>query len=74
MARLISLALRSGVEPKDIIKRLRGIACHRVAWHGGEKIHSCADAIAKALELNSGVLKKDVNCSLKQQAGCGKYG
>ena len=52
IARLISLALRSGVEPKAIIKHLRGIACHQVAWHEGEKILSCADAIAIALEKN----------------------
>jgi ribonucleoside-diphosphate reductase alpha chain len=51
IARLISLALRSGVEPKAIIKHLRGIACHSIAWHEGEQILSCADAIAKALEF-----------------------
>ncbi len=52
IARLISLALRSGVEPKAIIKHLRGIACHSIAWHEGEKILSCADAITKAIDLH----------------------
>jgi ribonucleoside-diphosphate reductase alpha chain len=52
IARLISLALRSGVEPKAIIKQLRGIACHQISWYEGEKIISCADAIGKALETN----------------------
>jgi len=58
IARLISLALRSGVEPKAIIKHLRGIACHQVSWSQGEKILSCADAIAKALESHNGLLEK----------------
>jgi len=53
IARLISLALRSGVEPQAIIKNLRGIACHSVAWHEGEKVLSCADAIAKALDTHT---------------------
>jgi len=44
IARLISLALRSGVEPKVIIKHLQGIACHQVSWYEGGKILSCADA------------------------------
>ena len=45
IARLISLALRSGIEPKTIIKQLSGIACNQISWYKGEKIHSCADAI-----------------------------
>jgi len=51
LARLISLAFRSGVDPAAVVKQLRGISCHMPAWEkGGNKILSCADAIAKAVE------------------------
>ena len=51
LARLISLAFRSGVDPAPIVKQLKGISCHMPAWEkGGNKILSCADAIAKAIE------------------------
>ncbi len=48
-ARLCSLALRSGIEPKSIIKQLIGISCHKPSGYGSKKILSCSDAIAKAL-------------------------
>ncbi len=51
LARLISLALRSGIGPEHIVKQLKGISCHTPAWQaGGGKILSCADAFAKAIE------------------------
>lgn len=49
-ARLCSLALRSGIEPKSIIKQLIGISCHKPSGYGTKKILSCSDAIAKALK------------------------
>jgi len=51
LARMISLALRSGIGPEHIIKQLKGISCHMPAWEpGGGKILSCADAFGQALE------------------------
>ncbi len=50
IGRLISLALRSNVEPEEVIKQLKGISCHQPTWHEGGRILSCSDAIAKALE------------------------
>ena len=50
IGRLVSLALRSNIEPDVIIKQLKGISCHNQAWASGGKITSCSDAIAKALE------------------------
>jgi len=50
VGRLISLALRSGVEPSTIIRQLRGIRCPSPSWHDGKPILSCADAIGRALE------------------------
>jgi len=50
IGRLVSLALRSNIEPEEIIKQLKGISCHQPAWHNGGRILSCSDAIAKAIE------------------------
>ena len=50
IGRLVSLALRSNIEPEAIISQLKGITCHQQTWSSGGKITSCSDAIAKALE------------------------
>lgn len=50
IGRLISLSLRSNIEPEEIVKQLKGISCHQPSWTEGGKILSCSDAIAKALE------------------------
>jgi ribonucleoside-diphosphate reductase alpha chain len=50
VSRLISLALRCGIEVDQIIKQLKGVRCPNQAWEKGGRIYSCADAIAKAIE------------------------
>jgi len=50
IGRLVSLALRSDIEPIEIEKQLKGISCHSPAWAAGGKIASCSDAISKAIE------------------------
>lgn len=48
--RLVSLALRSGVDPSSIVDQLKGIRCPSPAWVSGATVYSCADAIARVLE------------------------
>lgn len=50
IGRLISLALRSNIDPIEIIKQLKGVRCNQPVWEAGGSILSCSDAIAKALE------------------------
>src|SRR3989304_1744411 len=49
IGRLISLAFRSGVSPQSIIRQLIGIRCNQPYGLGKNIIHSCADAISKAV-------------------------
>jgi ribonucleoside-diphosphate reductase alpha chain len=50
VSRLISLAMRSGLEIEPIIKQLKGIRCPAPLLGKGGLILSCPDAIGRALE------------------------
>ncbi len=50
ISRLISLALRSGIDVRDVIKQLKGIGGPSPIWENGTQILSTPDAIAKAIE------------------------
>ena len=49
IGRLVSLSLRSGIEPDEIVKQLMGISCHMPSWENGNRVLSCSDAISKAI-------------------------
>jgi len=48
--RLVSLAFRTGIEVKSIIEQLSNIRCPSPSWEKGQRIFSCADAIARVVE------------------------
>jgi ribonucleoside-diphosphate reductase alpha chain len=50
IGRLISIALRSWVNPNALIRQLKGIRCPSIGFEENEIITSCADGVAKVLE------------------------
>jgi len=50
-SRLVSMALRSGIDVEVMVEQLKGIRCHSTLRHKeGLKVLSCPDAIGKVLE------------------------
>ncbi|WP_254863649.1 adenosylcobalamin-dependent ribonucleoside-diphosphate reductase [Halovivax gelatinilyticus] len=49
LAKVISTALRSGVDPDEIVDELCGTRSPKVAWDKGEQIQSIPDAIGTAM-------------------------
>ena len=83
--RIVSTALRSGVDPKELIEQLRGIRCLSTAMArsngGGVNVLSCPDAIARAIEEATGQVPNtaeavvgktcpDCGQSLRKESGC----
>lgn len=60
--RLVSLALRSGIQVESVIKQLAGIRCPSPSWENGRMVLSCPDAMAQ-------VLAKGVNVKIEESAG-----
>lgn len=48
VSRMVSLALRHGVDAKEIVEQLQGITCHPV-WDAGVQVRSTPDALALVL-------------------------
>ena len=52
IGRLVSLAWRSGIQARQAVKQMIGITCHKPAGFGDNRITSCADAVAKAIQMH----------------------
>ncbi len=68
-SRLISNALRCGLDLSAIVKNLRGIRCPSISWEQGKAVMSCADAIAGVLEKYAG--DDEVSAHREVEAGPG---
>ncbi len=71
LGRLISMLLQNGVEPEDIIKHLKGISCYKPFGLNENKILSCADAVAKAIEEACGIVV-EIPQNIKDKINGGK--
>ncbi len=49
-SRLVSMALRSGMDVDTLVEQLRGIRCHSTLRQKGLKVLSCPDAIGRVIE------------------------
>ncbi len=69
IGRMVSLAWRSGLSSRQVIKQLQGISCHSPSGFGENKILSCADAVARAIqshiEANGGKVQHEKSYSAK---------
>ncbi|MCM0083884.1 vitamin B12-dependent ribonucleotide reductase [Geomonas sp. Red32] len=52
IGRMVSLAWRSGVQARSVVKQLLGISCHSPSGFGDNKVLSCSDAVAKAIQAH----------------------
>lgn len=48
-ARLISLCLRCGIDPEDVVEQIEGIRSPKVSWDRGDQVFSVPDGIALAM-------------------------
>jgi len=72
IGRLVSLALRSGVDPKEVVNQLKGIGGSEPIFTEGGLVTSIPDAIAKVLERHFGEVKnnaKDLFQSICRMCG-----
>jgi len=49
-SRLVSMALRSGMDVETLVEQLKGIRCHSTLRQNGLKVLSCPDAIGRVIE------------------------
>lgn len=68
IGRLVSLAWRSGVQARQAVKQMIGITCHKPAGFGENRVTSCADAVAKAIQMHMAQHGED-GVAVKQNGG-----
>ncbi|OGR28629.1 MAG: ribonucleoside-diphosphate reductase, adenosylcobalamin-dependent, partial [Desulfuromonadales bacterium GWD2_54_10] len=70
IGRMVSLAWRSGVQARQVVKQLLGISCHCPSGFGDNRVLSCADAVAKAIQAHMVASGYDINAeSAKHDRG-----
>ncbi|MFZ3207771.1 MAG: vitamin B12-dependent ribonucleotide reductase [Geobacteraceae bacterium] len=76
IGRMVSLAWRSGVQARQVIKQLLGISCHCPSGFGENKVLSCADAVAKAIQAHmvAGGWDAGMNKSAHERGACPECG
>ena len=74
IGRLVSLALRSGIDINSIIEQLKGIRCPNPSWEKGGRIFSCSDAIARVIERRLVKSKEEKGPKLVRGSGSKKAG
>lgn len=76
IGRMVSLAWRSGVQARQVIKQLLGISCHCPTGFGDNRILSCADAVAKAIQAHMIANGYDLNAetTLQERGACPECG
>ncbi|MDD5438590.1 MAG: vitamin B12-dependent ribonucleotide reductase, partial [Candidatus Omnitrophica bacterium] len=65
IGRLLSLALRSGIDISVIVEQLKGIRCPSPSWEKGGRIFSCSDAIARVVEKQLIKAKEEKKSDMK---------
>jgi len=61
-ARLVSIALRSGIDAKSIVEQLKGIRCPSTIKQSGIKVLSCPDAIGRLIEKVAKIQNGNSTC------------
>ena len=74
LGRLVSMAWRSGVQARQTVKQLVGISCHKPAGFGANRITSCADALAKAIQMHMQSEEEDIQQHVAGGGACPECG
>ena len=67
IGRMVSLAWRSGIQARQVVKQLLGISCHCPSGFGDNRVLSCADAVAKAIQAHMIANGYDTNAETARQ-------
>jgi ribonucleoside-diphosphate reductase alpha chain len=67
IGRMVSLAWRSGIQARQVVKQLLGISCHCPSGFGDNRVTSCADAVAKAIQNHMIDNGYDINTEVAKQ-------
>lgn len=81
VGRLVSIALRSGIDPEVIVDQIKGIKCIGCIVDPETRVLSCPDAIGKAIEkfinghnkFDLGVVKGPRTVLMCPEPGCGGF-